>query len=329
MLRKSRTPLVMQCAAAALAVAQLWSQSPAPASRAKAPARQVAVTFDDLPVVSRLYTENADHDRLTRRLLDAVRAHHVPAIGFVNEGKLRRGGAPDPGQVALLRLWTEAGLELGNHTYSHLDLHTVPFEEFARDFARGDSITRRVLTGVGREPRYFRHPFLHTGRDLDTRAKLGDSLTAHGYRVAPVTIDNSDYLFAVAYERALGAGDRRGAGGVAREYLAYMERVFSYYERQSATLLGREIPQVLLLHVNALNADHFDALARMIAARGYAFIPLEQALTDPAYGSADTYAGPAGITWLHRWALTRGLKGAVFAGEPEVPASITAASRPR
>ena len=39
--------------------------------------------------------------------------------------------------------------------------------------------------------------------------------------------------------------------------------------------------------------------------RGYTFVPLEQALADSAYASADTYTGPAGITWLHRWALTR------------------------
>ena len=321
--------IAAQCASAALALAQLWSQSPTPTSRASAPTRQVAITFDDLPVVSRLYTGNADQERLTRRLLAAVRAHQAPAIGFVNEGKMYRGGTPDSGQVALLRLWTGAGFELGNHTYSHFDLHTVPFDVFARDFARGDSVTRRVLAGVGREPRYFRHPFLHTGRDLETSTRLHDSLAAHGYRVAPVTIDNSDYLFAAAYERALGAGDSTGARDVARQYVAYMERVFSYYERQSTTLLGREIRQVLLLHASTLNADTFDALARMIEARGYTFIPLDSALADAAYASADTYVGPAGITWLHRWALTRGLRGAVFAGEPEVPASITAASQPR
>ena len=43
-----------------------------------------------------------------------------------------------------------------------------------------------------------------------------------------------------------------------------------------------------------------------------------------AYQSADAYVGPAGITWLHRWALTRGMPGATFAGEPEVPQDIAA-----
>ena len=58
---------------------------------------------------------------------------------------------------------------------------------------------------------------------------------------------------------------------------------------------------------------------RCTARRGYAFVRLEQALEDPAYASADTYTGPAGITWLHRWAMTQGKRGAIFAGEPTVP----------
>ena len=48
-------------------------------------------------------------------------------------------------------------------------------------------------------------------------------------------------------------------------------------------------------------------------------LTLYQALRDPAYASPDRYVGDAGITWLHRWAITQGRRGAVFAGEPEVP----------
>ena len=107
----------------------------------------------------------------------------------------------------------------------------------------------------------------------------------------------------------------------------YMQRVAAYYEQQSRALMGREIPQVLLLHANALNAATLDRLLAMLAGRGYAFIPLDEVARDPAYRSADEYVGPAGITWLHRWALTAGRRGADFAGEPEVPAWIEQAAR--
>jgi hypothetical protein len=48
--------------------------------------------------------------------------------------------------------------------------------------------------------------------------------------------------------------------------------------------------------------------------------PLEQAIGDPA--SADTYIGPAGITWIHRWAIMQGRPGSSFAGGPTVPARM-------
>jgi hypothetical protein len=79
---------------------------------------------------------------------------------------------------------------------------------------------------------------------------------------------------------------------------------------------------VLLLHANLLNAEHFGALAEMMTRRGYRFVPLDHAIADSAYVSEDSYTGPAGITWLHRWALTRGKRGAFFAGEPTVPEAI-------
>src|SRR3712207_7757819 len=40
---------------------------------------------------------------ITTALLEAIRRHGVPAIGFVNEGKLTRNGSVDARRVALLR----------------------------------------------------------------------------------------------------------------------------------------------------------------------------------------------------------------------------------
>jgi peptidoglycan/xylan/chitin deacetylase (PgdA/CDA1 family) len=290
------------------------------------PARAVAVTFDDLPVVARRPVDDAERHAITARLVAAIRAHRVPAVGFVNEGKMHRAGRAIPAQVALLRLWAAAGLELGNHTRSHLDLHRVSADSFAREVERGDALTRRVLAERGQRPRWFRHPFLHTGRSLAARDSVERRLAARGYAVAPVTIDNYDYLFAAAYDEALGRRDSAEARRVGTAYVAYMDTIFGFHEAQSRAIVGREIPQVLLLHANTLNADTFDALARMIEGRGYAFVPLARALADTAYRSPDTYTGPAGITWLHRWALTRGMPGRTFAGEPEVPPDIARAA---
>ena len=284
--------------------------------------REVAVTFDDLPAVAYVVRTDEARERITDALVSAVGRHRVPAIGFVNEGALVSNGLVNSRRVALLRRWVDAGLELGNHTYSHRGLHRSPLDAYLEDIARGDSVTTVLLRSVGRRPRYFRHPFLHSGRDLETRQTVERFLADRGYRIAPVTIDNSDYIFASAYERADTIEQQR----IATAYVSYMEAVFTYYEQQSMALLGRELPQVLLLHANLLNADHFDALAGMIPRRGYAFVSLDRALADPAYRSKDSYTGPSGISWLHRWALTQGKGRSFFAGEPIVPAEIVKAA---
>src|SRR5262249_8091836 len=160
----------------------------------------------------------------------------------------------------VLRLWLERGHELGNHTYSHRSLNTQPLEEFEQDVVRGEPVTRALLAERGRTLRYFRHPFLQVGLDLDKRRAFEAFLAGHGYTVAPVTIDNDDYVYAAAYADALRRGDRETATRLADDYPRYMESVFAFIEQVSRNLLGREMAQVLLLHASALNADRFPAL---------------------------------------------------------------------
>ena len=175
--------------------------------------------------------------------------------------------------------------------------------------------------------RYFRHPYLHTGTSKEVRDRIDAFLKQHGYLVAPVTVDNSDYVFAAAYDRAVLKQDRTQERRIVEAYLKYMDAVFTYYEQQSTAIVGREIPQTLLLHANALNGRALDSLAFMLRGRGYRFIRLSEALEDPAYQTNDTYYGPSGVSWLHRWALTQSRDKSIFAGEPVVPAWIEEAAR--
>ncbi len=285
--------------------------------------KSVAVTFDDLP--ANVFRGGLDdHRDVTRLLLVAVGRTGIPVIGFVNESKLEGDGKVDPARVELIRAWVDAGHELGNHSYSHPDINTTPLDEYRIDILRGERVTRELLAEAGRVPRYFRHPFLHTGLDLDTKRAFETFLGEHGYRVAPVTIDNQEWIFARAHDHAHFRRDTKLAGRIEEAYLTYMDSIFGYYEAQSRALLGYELPQVLLLHANRLNAMVLDRLVERIRGRGYSFITLDEALEDPAYALPDEYAGRAGITWLHRWALTQGKKGEFFAGEPEVPDFVLA-----
>ena len=284
--------------------------------RGRAGERTVAVTFDDLPATSAGAVANdvASLEDLTRRLLSAVRKYSIPAVGFVNEGKLFVNRAA-PGdvdrRVGLLRMWLDAGVELGNHTYSHRDLNTIPLDEFQADVLRGEVVTRGLLSAQGRKLRYFRHPFLHVGAELRKRRAFEAYLASHGYIVAPVTMDNDDFVYAAAYANALRRGDTAAAARIANDYLRYMEEVFSFFEGVSRRVLGREIPQILIVHANSLNADRFGAVAEVLASRGYRFIPLAQALEDLAYRLPDEFVGAPSNSWFNHWEVT--------AGRPPIP----------
>jgi peptidoglycan/xylan/chitin deacetylase (PgdA/CDA1 family) len=281
--------------------------------------RTVAVTFDDLPIAAAGTKSESMRRKITLRLLQVLVEREIPATGFVNEVGLVIDGEVREERVDLLRLWLASGQDLGNHSYSHPDLHQVSAEEFHRDVLRGDEITRALLAERGKEPRYFRHPYLHTGRSLEVKHNLTAFLETNGYEVAPVTIDNSDWIFARAYDLAILDGDVQLADKVGRDYVEYMLQVIAFYEDQSQQLFGRNIRQVLLVHANQLNSVWFAALADRMLSIGYDFVSLSEVLEDPAYRSADTFVGSGGITWLHRWAITRKVDPKMFRGEPTPP----------
>ena len=280
------------------------------------PTRFVAITIDDLPATSA--QDLAEMQALTDDLLAHLKKFEIPAIGFVNEGKLFAGdSAKIEAHTALLRRWLDAGLELGNHTYAHIDFQNSPLDSIKADILRGERILRPLLAEYDAVPRYFRHPFLHTGPDLQTRAAIDSFLAEKGYTVAPVTIDNSEWIYADAYDKALDRGDASLAHRIGSDYIRYMEEVFEFNEALSHDVVGREIKHVLLLHANRLNADYLDDVITMIRRRGYAFITLEEALQDSAYTLPDTYAGPRGLSWLQRWAISRGEAPREEPGPPE------------
>jgi peptidoglycan/xylan/chitin deacetylase (PgdA/CDA1 family) len=273
--------------------------------------RQVAVTFDDLPAPQ---GELEDMRRITSALLASLKRNGVPVTGFVNERKLYRHGEVDE-RINLLRAWLDAGEELGNHTFSHINLQSAPLADYEEDVVRGETVTRWLLTERGMKLRYFRHPFLFTGTTPEYKEGLAKFLAARGYTVAPVTLDNGDYIFADVYFKAKKRGDSETAKRVADAYVPYMETIFDFFERLSAETFGREVRQVLLVHANEINADRFDELAAMMKRRGYTFVTLEEALKDAAYSEPDALY-KNGVSWIHRW---RKAKGLPQKWEPEVP----------
>jgi len=292
---------------------------------AQMPAPTVAITFDDLPYVSVPAEDDAALADMTARLLQGLQTIGVPAVGFVNESRLYREGALVPARIDLLKRWLQAGFELGNHTYSHVSLNRVPLEVFTANLLQGETVIRPLMQSEGRSLRWFRHPYLHQGNTQEVRAAFASFLASHGYRVAPVTVNNSEWVFAAAYARALAQGNPEAAQRISDAYVPHMAAEFARAERLALDLFGRPIHHVLVLHANALNADHFGALAAMLRQRGYRFVTLDEALSDRAYASPLGAGGIEGESWLEHWARAAGLRPAQ---PPAVPVFVVQLAGP-
>jgi peptidoglycan/xylan/chitin deacetylase (PgdA/CDA1 family) len=286
-------------------------------------AEDVALTFDDLPQLA--LTNDLDYARtINDRLLAGLRRHRLPAIGFVVGSKLDE---PDrPARVTLLEAWLKAGLALGNHTYDHGSLNRMPLPDYIADVQKDDDILRPLLAAHRQKPEWFRHPYLETGAMADVKQGFESWLGAHGYRVAPVTLDCDDWMFAYPYDEAVMKGDMAGAERIRQEYVDYTAKCIVWHREAALELLGRRPALVFLLHESRLNADTIDDLAAILRRNGLKAVSLERAMSDPAYAIPDDQPDKDGNGWLSRWSdqLHKPLPWASF---PEPPADIAAAEK--
>ncbi|MCX6169563.1 MAG: polysaccharide deacetylase family protein [Ignavibacteriales bacterium] len=284
--------------------------------------KKMAVTMDDLPLQRIGHFESKQSRLIMDKLIEKIKSQEAPIVGFVNEEKLQSDGKNDEAKIELLKDWLNAGLDLGNHTYSHKSANRVPVEEYEKDILDGERTIKKLIEEKGKKLTYFRHPYLQTGRSLEVKNEIDKFLMEHNYVIAPVTIDNGEWIFGGAYEKAIDSNKTGMMKRIGDEYISYMKRKLEYWESQSTSLFGRNINHILLIHANTLNADYYSRLCEMIRTEGYKFISLEEALKDEAFKTKDTFIGAGGISWIHRWAVTQGKKKDFFGDEPSVPEYI-------
>lgn len=267
--------------------------------------RAISITIDDLPAASANSMTGKEIVEMTTKLLGTLRDQKIPVVGFVNERKLYKFGEVDD-RIKALSMWLDYGFELGNHTFAHTSINRVPLKEWEEEVIRGETVTRLLMDQHHMQIRYLRHPYLDVGRDLETRRQAEAFLAQRGYRIAPITMDAWDWMYAGVYEDARRRGDSALEQQLVSSYFSYTTEVFDYYEKLSRDLIGYEPNQIILLHANWLEADHIGELLDLLRKRGYQFVSLQDALADPAYSMPDDYVGEEGTNWIDHWAITRG-----------------------
>jgi peptidoglycan/xylan/chitin deacetylase (PgdA/CDA1 family) len=271
-------------------------------------APRIAFTFDDLPAHSAL-PPGETRLEIAKKIIAALRNAKVPpTYGFVNGVRIEE----QPGDAAVLQSWIEAGNPLGNHGWSHMNLNQHTVDEFEGDVTRNEPVLNQWM--AKQDWHWFRFPYLAEGDNPEKKAGIRAFLLQQNYKIAGVTMSFGDYLWNEPYARCMAKGDQRAIESLKRDYLAAADEKITYSRKMSQALYGRDIPYVLLMHIGAFDAEMLPKLLNLYESRGFRFVTLAEAESDPFYLED---------TDLHRQADVDTLEGAMVKLHLPLPAQAS------
>lgn len=247
-----------------------------------AEAQQIAFTWDDLPAHGPLPAGETRVD-VGHKLIAAMKDAHMPPVyGFVNGVSIER----EPDSAPMLKDWRDAGLELGNHTWSHMNLNTSSLEDWEADLLKNEPVLEKYAAGANWH--WLRYPFLAEGDTAEKRGAVRKFLAEHRYKIAAVTMSFGDYMWNEPYARCVARDDQAAIAKLEASYLMAAGDDADFRRAMAKALFGHDIPYVLLMHVGAFDARMLPRLIKLYRDRGFTFVTLDQAEQDPFYkGSID------------------------------------------
>ena len=282
-----------------------------------------AITFDDLPVLSRYPRSECELDIIVSRLQTQIEIADIPVAGFVNESMVFVGEHLSSAErrYGWLREWASVLDVLGNHTYSHMDFHESRSEDFMDDIVRGEILTRKIYgDDFLNKKKVFRFPYLNDGSTTESKLCVQKFLEDRNYRIVPVTIDSSDWRFSSAYDRADMENNSQVKDAIAADYIAYTRQMIELSEVISIQLFDRVVPQILLLHASSINAYYFSQIVDLFKRADYRFVSVFEAIDDSSYGDTERKINVEGASdwhWYRDKAASMGVS--VDCNTPAVP----------
>ena len=176
---------------------------------------RIALTFDDGP-----------NTTITPQVLDLLQEYDIPGTFFL----IGKNITPESAKIARRAL--EMGCEIENHSVTHSHMNQMTAEQIREEIAE---CTRRIAEITGKEPRYFRPPFIAVNQTL---------------------FDNVDLTF------ICGSGCEDWVPEVSAQ------------ERARRTLANAKDGEIVLLHDMEHNVNTVEALKTIIPElkeRGYTF----------------------------------------------------------
>ena len=252
---------------------------------------EIAFTFDDPKIEGGAGLRWRD---VNEGILGALGKPRIKSALFVC-GK--RVDSPE-GQ-RLVAEWDRAGHDIGNHSYSHLNLNgSVTLAEFEADTLKNEPLIRDYAHFV----RLFRHPFFKEGDTVEKRDGMRSFLRQHGYRIGRATIDASDWAINGRLENRVKASPKADLTPYGEFFLQHIWERAQFYDSLAWRVLNRPVRHTVLLHHNPLNALFLEKLIAMFVAKGWKPVAADWAYRDAVYDQQPNIL-PAGESLI--WALAK------------------------
>jgi peptidoglycan-N-acetylglucosamine deacetylase len=252
-----------------------------------AQAQQIAFTWDDLPAHGPL-PPGETRVEIGRKLISAMKAEHLPPVyGFMNGAFLEH----EPAAAPMLTEWRAAGFQLGNHTWSHMNLNTSALADWEADLEKNEPMLEKYAQGG--DWRWLRFPFLAEGDTPEKHAEMREFLAARGYKIADVTMSFGDYMWNEPYARCAAKNDTAAIAQLETSYLDAAAADADFRRAMAKALFGHDIPYVLLMHVGAFDARMLPRLLKLYREKGFTFVTLQDAEKDPFYRVDVDLSSPA------------------------------------
>jgi peptidoglycan/xylan/chitin deacetylase (PgdA/CDA1 family) len=247
----------------------------------------VALTFDDLPAAGGLHP-GFTRTGIATQLSDELKAAHLKGVyGFVNAV----GVSDDPDLQQALRVWVGAGMNIGNHTWSHPALSDVGAAAFEQNIAENEPTLREY-------------------------AGKRDWLHDHGYRIAEVTLNFNDDDWDDPYGRCLAKHDEVGIAWLKQSYMQNAAEFIRLGREEEQLAFGHEIPSVLLLHGTSFTTLMLPSLLHLLHQEGFRIASLRKVESNPAYALNPNIGLPDGDPFSNEFLDARHMQYPPFKPEP-------------
>jgi peptidoglycan/xylan/chitin deacetylase (PgdA/CDA1 family) len=263
---------------------------------------ELAITIDDLPVHGTL-PKDVSRIQVADKMVSVLNKYNIPEVyGFINASKVEF----QKDDLKILQLWRKVGYPLGNHTYSHMDLHKNSIKDFEDDITRNEK-SLKELNGDA-DWKYFRYPYLREGESIEKRNAIRNFLKDKGYKIAQVTVDFEDWAWNEPYARCKDQKNSKSIAELKKSYLEHASQILDQTQKSTKYLFKRSVKNILLLHIGAFDAEMLEDLIKLYQKKGVKFISLSDAVTDDIYKIDPGVFGKWGAEFQNQILKSKNLK---------------------